>query len=46
MENRSLMTDFYELTMAETYFEQNKQDENAYFDLFSINNPVRVGYRI
>ena len=27
MENKTLVTDFYELTMAQTYFEEGKKDE-------------------
>ena len=34
MENKTLMTDFYELTMAQSYFDQGKQNEKAYFDIF------------
>lgn len=33
MENKTMMTDFYELTMAQTYFDQGKKDEKAYFDI-------------
>ena len=42
MENRSLMTDLYELTMAQTYFDQGKQDEYVYFDIFFRKNPFDV----
>ena len=36
MNNRklSLVTDFYELTMSNGYFENNMQDTIAYFDVF------------
>lgn len=34
MENKTLMTDFYELTMAQSYFDQGKQNEKGYFDIF------------
>ena len=34
MENKTLMTDFYELTMSQTYFDEGKQDEEVYFDIF------------
>lgn len=44
MENKTLMTDFYELTMAQTYFDQGKKDEIAYFDLFFRTNPFNGGY--
>lgn len=44
MENKTMMTDFYELTMAQTYFDQGKKDELAYFDLFFRTNPFGGGY--
>ncbi len=46
MENKTLMTDFYELTMAQTYFNEGKQDEEVYFDIFFRNNPFDGGYTI
>ncbi len=46
MENKTLMTDFYELTMAQTYFNEGKQDEEVYFDLFFRKNPFDGGYTI
>ena len=46
MKNKTLMTDFYELTMAETYFNEKKQDEQAYFDVFFRKNPFEGGYTI
>ncbi len=46
MENKTLMTDFYELTMAQTYFDQGKQDEEVYFDIFFRKNPFNGGYTI
>lgn len=46
MENKTLMTDFYELTMAQTYFDQVKQDEEVYFDIFFRKNPFNGGYTI
>ena len=44
--NKTLMTDFYELTMAQTYFDQNEQDKIAYFDIFFRKNPFQGGYAI
>ena len=44
MENKTLMTDFYELTMAQTYFNEGKKDEVVYFDLFFRKNPFEGGY--
>ena len=44
--NKTLMTDFYELTMAQTYFDAGKKDDIAYFDVFFRKNPFNVGYTI
>lgn len=46
MENKTLMTDFYELTMAQTYFDEGKQEEIVYFDIFFRKNPFEGGYTI
>ena len=46
MENKTLMTDFYELTMAQTYFDKNEQNKKAYFDVFFRINPFEGGYTI
>ena len=46
MKNQTLMTDFYELTMAQTYFENGKKDEEVFFDVFFRNNPFGGGYTI
>lgn len=46
MENKTLMTDFYELTMAQTYFNEGKKDEQVYFDIFFRENPFDGGYTI
>ena len=46
MENKTLMTDFYELTMAQTYFNEGKRDEEVYFDVFFRKNPFEGGYTI
>ena len=45
-ENKTLMTDFYELTMAQTYFDDGKKDEQLYFDIFFRKNPFEGGYTI
>lgn len=42
--NKTMMTDFYEFTMAQTYFDQGKKDEMAYFDIFFRSNPFDGGY--
>lgn len=44
--NKTMMMDFYELTMAQTYFESGKKDEVAYFDVFFRKNPFEGGYTI
>ncbi len=44
MENKTLMTDFYELTMAQSYFDDGKTEEKAYFDIFFRTNPFKGGY--
>ena len=46
MNNKTLMTDFYELTMAQTYFNEGKKDEQVYFDIFFRKNPFEGGYTI
>lgn len=46
MENKTIMTDFYELTMAQTYFEEKKENEEVYFDIFFRKNPFDGGYTI
>lgn len=46
MNNKTLMTDFYELTMAQTYFDAGKKDEIAYFDIFFRENLFNGGYTI
>lgn len=44
--NKTLMTDFYELTMAQTYFDRGKTNEIVYFDMFFRKNPFNSGYTI
>jgi nicotinate phosphoribosyltransferase len=46
MENKTLMTDFYELTMAQTYFDQGEKDKKVYFDVFFRESPFHGGYAI
>lgn len=46
MENKTLMTDFYELTMAQTYFNTGKKNEEAVFDAFFRKNPLDGGYAV
>ena len=40
------MTDFYELTMAQTYFDKGEQNKKVYFDIFFRGNPFGGGYAI
>lgn len=44
--NISLLMDFYELTMSNGYFVNNKKDEIAVFDMFYRNNPDDAAYSI
>ena len=44
--NLTLLTDFYELTMAGGYFECEQKDRIAYFDMFYRTNPDKGGYAI
>lgn len=46
MNNKTLMTDFYEITMAQTYFNEGKKAEQVYFDIFFRKNPFNGGYTI
>lgn len=45
-DNKTLLTDWYELTMAQTYFDAGKKDDIAYFDIFFRKNPFNGGYAI
>ena len=45
-ENLTLLTDFYEITMAGGYFETGRAEEIAYFDLFFRRVPDGGGYAI
>ena len=44
--NKTLVMDFYELTMAQIYFNEGKKGEILYFDIFFRNNPFNGGYTI
>ena len=44
--NYTMMTDFYELTMANGYFEAGKKDDICYFDVFYRTVPDQAGYAI
>ena len=44
--NLTMMTDFYEFTMSQTYFKAGKKDEVAVFDAFFRKNPLNGGYGV
>ena len=44
--NLTMLTDFYEITMANGYFQSGKVDEIAYFDMFFRTVPDGGGYAI
>lgn len=44
--NLSMVMDFYELTMANGYFNTNLYQKKAVFDLFYRNNPDEAGFSI
>lgn len=44
--NYSLLTDFYEITMAYAYFKENRGDQIAYFDMFVRSVPDGGGYLV
>ena len=44
--NLTMLTDFYELTMANGYFANGKTDEIAYFDMFFRKVPDGGGFAI
>lgn len=44
--NKTLLTDFYELTMGQTYFDNNELNKKVYFDCFFRKNPFKGGYTL
>ena len=42
----TMLTDFYEFTMAHGYFEKGMADRRAYFDMFYRRVPDGGGYAI
>lgn len=45
-ENKTIFTDFYEITMSESYFDQNLQEKIVVFDVFFRKNIFDGGYTI
>lgn len=45
-ENLAMLFDFYEMTMANGYFEHGLEDTIGYFDLFYRENPDQAGFAI
>ena len=45
-ENLTLLTDFYELTMANGFFQDGRADQTAYFDMFFRRIPDGGGLAI
>ena len=46
MRNLSLLTDLYQLTMLQGYFEEKQANETVIFDMFFRNNPNSGGYSV
>ena len=46
MTNKGLVMDYYELTMAYSYFKEGRNNEIAYFDVFYRKNPDNAGFAI
>ena len=44
--NKTLFTDFYELTMGQTYFNSGEKNKKVYFDCFFRRNPFKGGYTL
>jgi len=45
-QNDTMMTDYYEFTMANTYYNQGLKDTEVVFDIFFRKNPFEGGYTI
>lgn len=44
--NLAMMTDFYELTMANGYYNNGMKDQIVYFDVFYRKNPDQAGFAV
>ena len=46
MKNMTMLIDYYEFTMGQTYFDKGEANKKAYFDVFFRKNPFKGGYTI
>ena len=46
MKNMTMLIDYYEFTMGQTYFDKGEVNKKAYFDVFFRKNPFKGGYTI
>ena len=46
MKNKTMTVDYYEHTMAQTYFNNGGREKQVYFDMFFRRNPFSGGYAI
>ena len=46
LNNYTTLCDFYELTMANGYYELGMQDKIVYFDMFYRTNPDNAGFAV
>ena len=46
LENLTLLTDLYQLTMMQGYYKNHEQNETVIFDMFYRTNPMNSGYAI
>ena len=44
--NYTMLTDFYEITMANGYFKEGMRDKIAYFDMYFRQAPDEAGFAI
>ena len=46
MDNYTMLTDFYEITMANGFFNEGYKDSTVYFDMFFRSTPDGGGFAI
>ena len=46
MDNYTMLTDFYEITMANGFFNEGYKDRTVYFDMFFRSTPDGGGFAI